>query len=306
MLPSLVETYCIHLEAEGRTAKTITWHRTSLGKFSRWLADTNQREHPDQWTAHTMRAYLVALKHSTKPDGETLAATSVGTYARSLRAFCAWLCREEFLTTDPMTKVKQPTTPKLVKPVLSLDECRLVLKAAKSTRNARRDEALILFMLDTGARANEVCTLRAGDVNWSQRLAMVFGKGAKERYVPFSAATMVAMQRYAVKNRSDVSDRFFQGEEGRPLTTSGLLQMCQRIGANAGVAFSPHRLRHTFAISYLRSGASVFALQKTLGHTSLDMSLRYSALMTDDLISDHAKHSPVAGMLRSQNSPKTW
>ena len=201
------------------------------------------------------------------------------------------------MTSDPMTKVKAPASPKLVKPVLSLDECRNVLKAAKSTRNARRDEALILFMLDTGARANEVCTLRAGDVNWSQRLAMVFGKGQKERYVPFSAATMVAMQRYAVKNRSDVSDRFFQNEEGQPLTTSGLLQMCQRIGASAGVELNPHKFRHTFAISYLRSGASVFALQKTLGHSSLDMSLRYSALMTDDLIQDHARHSPVAGLL---------
>ena len=117
---------------------------------------------------------------------------------------------------------------------------------------------------------------------------------------------MVAMQRYAMKCRTDVSDSFFQNEEGRSLTTFGLLQMRQRIGASAGVEFSPHRLRHTFAISYLRSGASVFALQKTLGHTSLDMSLRYSALMTDDLIADHAKHSPVAGMLRSHNSPKSW
>lgn len=59
----------------------------------------------------------------------------------------------------------------------------------------------------------------------------------------------------------------------------------------------PHKCRHTFAISYLRSGASVFALQKTLGHTTLDMSLRYAALMTEDLQNDHAKHSPVTALL---------
>lgn len=297
MLPALVETYCVHMEAEGRSAKTIAWHRASLGKFLAYLRDANHPENPELWNANTIRAYFVALKHMAKANGEPLSATSVGTYARSLRAFCRWLVREEFLAADPMAKVKQPTSPQLVKPVLSLDECCLVLNSAKQSRNGRRDEALFLFMLDTGARAGEVCTLRVSDVNWSQRLAKVYGKGAKERYVPFSAATMVAMQRYAVKSRSADCDRFFQNEDGRPLTTSGLLQMCQRIGGAAGVELNPHKFRHTFAISYLRSGASVFALQKTLGHTSLDMSLRYSALMTDDLVSDHAKHSPVAGML---------
>jgi site-specific recombinase XerD len=152
-------------------------------------------------------------------------------------------------------------------------------------------------MLDTGARANEVCQLPESDVNWSQRLAKVYGKGAKERYVPFSAATMKAIQRYMVKARERDCDRLFQNEEGKPLSTSGLLQLCNRLGEKAGVELNPHKFRHTFAISYLRSGASVFALQKTLGHSSLDMSLRYAALVTEDLVNDHAKHSPVAALI---------
>ena len=105
------------------------------------------------------------------------------------------------------------------------------------------------------------------------------------------------MQRYMLKARGGDCERLFQSEEGRALTTSGLLQLCQRIGHKAGVELHPHKCRHTFAISYLRSGASVFALQKTLGHTTLDMSLRYAALMTEDLVNDHKAHSPVAKLL---------
>lgn len=164
-------------------------------------------------------------------------------------------------------------------------------------RNGLRDEALLLFMLDTGPRANEVCTLAVGDVSWQQRLAKVVGKGAKERYVPFSAATAKAMQRYMLRARAGESDRLFLSEEGPALTTSGLLQLCQRIGHEAGVELHPHKCRHTFAISCLRSGASVFALQKTLGHTTLDMSLRYASVMTEDLVNNHKPHSPVATLL---------
>jgi site-specific recombinase XerD len=135
------------------------------------------------------------------------------------------------------------------------------------------------------------------DVNFSQRLAKVFGKGGKERFVPFSAATMKALQKYIVKARGDECDRLFQSEDGHALTTSGLLQLCQRIGERADVPLNPHKFRHTFAITFLRNGASVFALKQQLGHASLDMVLRYAAMTTDDLVANHAKHSPVAARM---------
>jgi site-specific recombinase XerD len=297
LLSQLVETYVLHLESEGRSSKTLDWHRSCLRKFSLWLTESGTSENPDDWTAATIRAYLVSLMRMTKADGTPLSATSVNTYACSLRAFCHWLEVEEFAERNVMERVKSPALPKLVKPVLGSDECRALLKATKESRNALRDEAIILFLLDTGARANELCSLRETDIIWGQRLAKVFGKGSKERYIPFSAATMKAMQRYSLKARDANGNTFFQSEEGGKLSTSGLLQLCQRLGEKAEVEASPHKFRHTFAISYLRSGASVFALQKTLGHTSLEMSRRYASLMTEDLVTDHAKHSPVAALL---------
>ncbi len=298
MIEELILTYCTHLESEGKSPKTIQWHKYSLQRFSRWLDANGQSTDPTAWTAPMIRTYLVALKRPDPTTGAALAPHSVKSYASSLRSFCRWLHLEEFTVKDVMERVKQPSAPRLVKPTLSADETRRLLASIKCTsRNALRDEALLLFLLDTGIRANELCTLRLTDLDWTQRIAKVFGKGGKERYVPFSAHTMKALQRYGVKERRGTSGKLFETEEGAPLTASGLLQLCKRIGVRAGVDLNPHKCRHTFAISYLRNGASVFALQKTLGHTTLDMTLRYSALLTDDLVSEHREHSPVAALL---------
>ena len=63
---------------------------------------------------------------------------------------------------------------------------------------------------------------------------------------------------------------------------------------------APHKLRHTFAISYLRAGGNAFALQKLLGHTTLHTTLTYVAMTSDDLVAEHRQHSPVDAMLRKR------
>lgn len=298
MLDTLIQSYLVTLEANGRSPKTVAWHQWCLAKYADWLRESGTSENPADWTATTIRTYHVALKHMTKRDGNPLSPQSVRTYALSLRSFCHWLHAEEFVDADIMSRVKQPAAPKVVKAALDSDEIHRILAAAKESRNGLRDYALILFLLDTGARANEVCGLAMADIDWSSRLATVHGKGAKDRHIAFSAITAKAMQKYMLKARRDTSDFLFQSDDGFRLTPSGLLQLTQRIGQRAGVHANPHRFRHTFAITLLRNGANVFDLQKMLGHSSLDMVLRYAALNSDDVISAHAKASPIANLAK--------
>lgn len=86
------------------------------------------------------------------------------------------------------------------------------------------------------------------------------------------------------------------------MTPSGLRQLCNRLVDKVRVDLDPHKFRHTFAISYLRSEASAFALQKTPGHTTLDKTLRYAALMTEDLVNDNKAHSPATAPLAANPS----
>jgi site-specific recombinase XerD len=260
---------------------------------------------PECWPRTTVRSYLIHLSERTKSDGTPLAPTSINGMARSLRAFCSWLVSDESVEKHPFGKTKPPKAMKPIKPTLGNDDVHALLKGAKTaTRSPLRDEATLPLLLDTGARASELCSLSFSGIDWEQWIDKPFGKGSKERYVPVSIATERAMRRFALRERRGLSDTFFESDEGRQRTTSGLRQICKRVGNRAGVQVPPHKLRHTFAITYLRNGASVFAVQKMLGHASLDVTLQYAAMVTDDLINEHRDHSPVANLPQSTRKRK--
>ncbi len=302
-LGPLISQYLLALQAEGVSPHTLRWHRQSLKQFGDWLAFEAHPQDPAEWSATVLRGFIVYTQTRPSARGTQLSGAAVNSLIRSLRAFCAWLREERFVDRDLFERVAVPKPPRLVKDTLSpADIQQLLTTVRRGGRNALRDEALLLFMLDTGARANEVCTLRAEAIDWDPGIAQVFGKGRKERYVPFSPPTARAMQRYALRERKGDCNRFFESEEGTPLTPSGLFQMCTRLSLKAGVKLAPHKCRHTFGIQYLRNGGSVFALQKTLGHSSLDTTLRYAALITDDLVNEHREHSPIANLLGPKRS----
>lgn len=294
-----VRSYMIHLEAEGRSPKTIAWHRYNLGKFALWLKARGLADASDDWDHNLVKEFFVHETRRPSKRGGTFAPHTLKTLGSSLRSFFKWLKDDERIERDVFAKVTVPKAPKLAKANLTTQEIRRVLAAARDSRYPLRDQAVVLFLLDTGARADEVCRLRLDAVDFDQRIARLFGKGAKERYVPFSPSTAKAILRYLDRERRGETGRLFESETGGPLTPSGLLRLTKRLGQRAGVGLNPHKFRHTFAISYLRAGASVFALQKVLGHATLDMSLHYSALATDDLIASHRAHSPVEAVLSS-------
>lgn len=295
----LVTSYLNAHQAEGRSAETIRWHHHSLTPFVAWLRENGHPADPAQWNAKLLREWIVYnQRRPAKRGSGVLSASAVNSLIRSVKAFSRWLAEEELVERDPFHRVKAPKVPRLVKPHLTSQELAKVLAVARSNRNAFRDEAVILFILDTGSRASEVCGLRADAIDWSSGIARLYGKGQKERYVPFSTHTAKAMQRYHLRERRGAGPTFFLSEEGDPLTKSGLYQICKRISDESGVHVAPHKLRHTFAISYLRAGGNAFTLQKLLGHTTLHTTLTYVAMTSDDLVSEHRDHSPVDAMLR--------
>ncbi len=296
----------IHLRSEGRSSATIEWHRHVLGRFALWLRSEGRPLEPSAWTPLLLKEYHVSLAEATSKLGTPYSPHSLRSMHSSLRAFCRWLFAEKLTSTDLMTGVARPKTPSEHKPNLSPAEIHRVLAAARQAeRHALRDEAVVLFLLDTGARATEAANLGEHDLDWDTQTVLLHGKGAKDRRVPFGADTARAMQRYALRERRGSGAYFFQGIHGEGLTRWGIAQLCQRLGARCDVELNPHKFRHTFAITFLRAGGSVFALQKMLGHASLDMSLRYSHMLTEDLVREHEEHGPVAFVLRMRRD-RSW
>lgn len=136
-----------------------------------------------------------------------------------------------------------------------------LVAAARRSRHAKRDEAIVLFLLDTGCRASDLCSLRYRGYRPTGPAVSVLGKGNKHRPVYLGRETTKGVWQY-LKSESEQrqpADPLFMSERGtragEALTRSGLLQLIERLGRAAKVEAcrcSPHTFRHTFAVEFLR------------------------------------------------------
>jgi site-specific recombinase XerD len=298
-----ISSYLIFHQSEGRSPRTIEWHQASLSALRNWLVENDLAQDPNRWNVTLLRSYVLHLQ--TRPNQNKpglLSPQSVASHVTSFKTFCRWLALEELTVKDVAERLSKPKVPKVVQQPLSTIEIgRLISVARNHKRTGLRDLALLYFMLDTGARASEAVGTKLLDVNFQQQFVKLFGKGSKERIVPLSPTTVRAIQKYILKARDQHCIHLFQSEEGSQLRPSGLSWALKRMAERANVTdVHPHRLRHTFAIQYLRAGGDVFTLQRLMGHATLSVTQGYVALVTDDLIRAHRQNSPVEALRRNR------
>lgn len=168
-------------------------------------------------------------------------------------------------------------------------------KSTHALEDAERNRAILLTLLDTGFRANELCGLKLYQVDQRNHRIQVLGKGALERSVPYSPRTAQALWRYlATRPNAEPNDPLFATARNKHIDRCQLGKFLKKLGERAGVEnVHPHRFRHTFAIQLLRNGADPYTLQKLLGHSTLDMVKKYLALAQIDLDKAHKRASPV-------------
>jgi site-specific recombinase XerD len=165
--------------------------------------------------------------------------------------------------------------------------------------NQERNRAIILLLLDTGMRADELCQASIADLDTRNLYIKVFGKGSKERILPICPRTAQALWKYLAIRGSGLppTESLFVTQNETPLDRHRLLKQLVAIGRRAGVKdVHPHRFRHTFAISFLRNGGNAYTLQIILGHSSMEMVKNYLNIAQADIQSVHRLASPVANM----------
>lgn len=150
--------FLLDSDSRGFTPKTLDFYRHRLGLFLRYCDEQGAKTLAD--LTHTLiRAYLARQQQRQKR--QEISSAYVHSHARAIRTFCYFLVREELLTDSPFAKLKMPRLETKVRPALTGDEVQAVLKVC----DCERDKALVLFMLDTGIRASELCALDAGDLD---------------------------------------------------------------------------------------------------------------------------------------------
>ena len=282
--------YC---KSKRLSPNTITYYDCRLLALERYLATESIDETPLTLTVQTIRAFLTNQADISSPT------TAQHSYC-ALRAFYGYLQQDGFVDDNPLLKIDKPKRRQKIIETFSEDQLSKVIATCDcKTFTGSRDRAMLLFMLDSGVRVSELCNLDIADISWPDRTGMVVGKGDVERTVCFGLTTGQALQQYVARRGKLDHDRLFVSVTGEPLDRYRVREIViDRCGKAevTGVRCSPHTMRHTAAVSFLRNGASAFDVQKLLGHSTLDMTKRYVSLLDSDLRNAHARSSPVDNM----------
>jgi len=278
-LESVREEYLLGCQIEGKARGTLKIYELVTRLFVEYLNGENI-------TPTQIRGFLFWL--STERN-----TTTVNIYCRALRTFIRWMVREGYLEDYPMQNISTPKVPSKFPNVLTEDEIRSMMKVSKKSP---RDYAILTFLLDTGVRSSECCGLALDDLSLATMSAKIYGKGGKERIVFFSTHTAKAIARW-MSVRPDVMEDvlFLSAKKKQGITTHGLLEVVQRVGARAGIRkqIGVHTFRHTFATLFIKNGGDAHTLQRLMGHSNILMSQRYVDFISKDLAEAHQSHSPV-------------
>ena len=303
--------------AEGLSQRTVDSYEYYLNQWMNHIGDQDVAK----IKTSDLSNYLAWVRTDYKPkrwNGNTdpLSAKSLRNVYIALRAFYSWL-NKEFKLPNPAKEITPPKFPEHVTQTLTKEDIEKLIKACLFSRQAQtvdrrafvmrrpsanRDQAIILTLLDTGLRASELCSLTIGDLDLKTGKVDVRhgvgggAKGGKGRTTYLGKVTRKAVWRY-LATREDGQDPkapLFISSANRPFTRDSLRILLRRQGERAGILHvHPHKFRHTFAITYLRSGGDIFTLQSLLGHGSLDMVRHYAQIADVDVENAHRKASPV-------------
>ena len=212
----------------------------------------------------------------------TCAAGSVLHNHSFMRRLFRFLVSEDVLEKNPMAKLQPPKVESKVINPLTTEEMIRCFKTAKAQGGLLgvRDAAIFATLVGTGLRREELCQLRDEDVRVSEGIMLVHGKGRKQRLVPIPGDLRVLMAQYVFRRRDSRAtghcDRFFRDRNGTPMTGNNLTTLMIRLGEKAGVHLHPHRLRHSWATTFMgHDGADVITLQALAGWSTLAMAQRY-------------------------------
>lgn len=298
-------------KAQGHSPRTLGNRRHLMAKVVWWLQHEAQAAPSlESLTAARIRAFMTYLREE-RPDGRFASdapnvrhaarPSTVHTYYRCVRAFVNFSLAEGLLDETPLKNVKAPRVPNDQVQPLSAEQVQALVDVARRARAPERDVAIILLLVDTGMRVSEMCGLKVGDVDRMAGELTVLGKGNKKRRVYMGASARRALWRYLEADRKAArhDEPLFIGiggnQRGGKMTPNGVFHLVQKMGVKAGLRDPAgcHKLRHTFAINFLRGGGNLFELQQLMGHTDLTVLRRYVALAESDLAQAHRSASPA-------------
>ena len=290
-LKSAVNEFLITQKIKGNSLKTIEYYSEVLQYFLDFIGDIEL----ETLKLSDLNRYYI------EQSNRKISSVTVQSYMRGLRAFLNWCYGEEYMTVKLTEKFKLPKSQKSVIDVLNDYEIHMLFSVfdLRSVLGLR-DYCICSLMLDCGLRKNEVVKQTISRYKAPDGYLIVHGKGNRERVVPMGFNTRKYLLKYHTKIKNLQGDILFRKNNGDPITDNTVKQLFSRLKAQTGIQrLHPHLLRHTFATRFIENGGDVFTLQQLLGHTTLEMSKRYTHMSNAKIIEKYRCFSPIDNMKKT-------
>lgn len=292
--------FIAHLAVAGRSQHTLAAYRADLEILAGQLAPTPL---PAAQALHLRKA--LARLHASG-----LSSRSLARRLSSWRQFYHWLQQNGLRGDNPASALHAPKRDKLLPKALPVDAAAALLdRMAGDDVLDVRDRAIFELIYSCGLRLAETVGLDLMDVDFSDQLLRIRGKGAKERLAPIGAEALRSLQAWlAARQASPDEPALFVGRRGKRLggrqIEKRLRDWAIKTGASQHV--HPHMLRHSFASHLLQSSSDLRAVQELLGHANLSSTQIYTALDFQHLakVYDHAHPRASRKTASQQDEPE--
>ena len=265
----IISEYIEYLELEkGLARNTIEAYRRDLENFS----DTLNIYEVDSVSRLSVNSYIRSLKENK------YAPASIMRKVASLRGFFKWADSMGIIGTNPTATLEQPKVPQRLPKVVSIKEIEEMLH----NNLTPLEHVIIELLYSCGLRVSELVNLKINDLDLASKYIRCFGKGSKERIVPFGETAIRIIKDY-LPTRNFIMKKykldtkvFLINENGRFVNRQDIYELVHLQGKFIHKNISPHTLRHSFATHLLENGADLRIVQELLGHSDVSTTQLYT------------------------------
>jgi integrase/recombinase XerD len=276
---------------EGLSKNTLEAYRRDLTQYLRWLEP--QGIALNQTRQLQIDGYFAAKYANSK-------ATTANRRLTVFKRYFRWALRERAITADPTLKLQAAKQALRVPATLTEAQVETLLNAPDvSTPLGLRDRTMLELMYASGLRVSELVALRIANLSLSDGVLKVYGKGAKERLVPFGEVARLWINHYLATARPVIlggqqTEDLFVTQRGAGMTRMMFWVIVKKYAVAAQITskLSPHTLRHAFATHLLNHGADLRAVQMLLGHVDISTTTIYTHVARERLQQLHKVHHP--------------
>jgi len=277
---------------KGLSKNTYESYKNDLNKYKEYCTTKGIKD-PKDIKPETIENYLAYLYEDDSDETSTVARKLT-----AIKNYHSFLEKEKITNKNVSIGIKRPKLKKQIVRTLSVEDVDKLLDITLKTPFDYRNKAMLELIYATGLRVSELVNLTLNNIDFTNCIIRIVGKGNKERIIPLGEYSMYYLNMYMDVRGSllkkEVCDALFVNNHGKKITRQGFFKNLKSILREKGLDedVSPHTLRHSFATHLLNSGADLRSIQEMLGHSDISTTRIYTHVSDNKLNSDYKEYHP--------------